>query len=516
MDPSVRLRQALRALLVVATLCLGLAAALAIVTVRWRRDSAAAAAAPKLDLEDPAVRNAAIAELVAGEGGGWDTFPDAEVGRLLQPGIDGHKVKNNKFVVSSNAFGLREKPFVMPKPAGTTRVVLLGDSFVFGEGVDAADRLGVFLQDGLTRHATGNKPKIECLHLGMTCWNIVAETAFLKRALSLVEPDLVFHVVIRNDLEDNPGTRGFGRMADFDPRHGERGEPLFQSHFPSIAFGLRDQNWIAYGLDWESRTRFEEAGRRVAELARLVEAGGGHYLMVDYYIGLLPASRHFIASRLRPEQVCYLPTALMQDDRYRISSGNPHWNRAGHELVARIAASLIRSRDLLPQLRFAEWPEADAAAKEWLEQGEREAAEEPRFDQTTGRRKIRPAIDFTRLDDVAAAQITGGVIRGGLAGPYAALVLQGGGARRLTVAGHGLARRELDGTKVTVFAEEAQLGEFRVSGDAKIDLSFDLPEPIAARPFISVRFVADDYAYAPADLRQHVVFALARVALTGG
>jgi hypothetical protein len=94
--------------------------------------------------------------------------------------------------------------------------------------------------------------------------------------------------------------------------------------------------------------------------------------------------------------------------------------------------------------------------------------------------------------------------------------LKGGGAHRLAITGRGLPRPELDGTRVTVFVEEARVGEFRVQPDRPIELSLPVPEPIAARPFVAVRFIADDYAYSRDDLRQHVVFALFHVALAGG
>src|SRR6185295_11805892 len=176
--------------------------------------------------------------------------------------------------------------------------------------------------------SSGATGPIECLHFGLDNWNIVAESAFLRRQLSLVAPDLVIHVIIRNDMEDNVGARGFGGMSSFNPLHPERGDGVFQARVPSVSFGNRQMNWIAHGLDWESRTRFEEAGRRVVDLARRIEEAGGRYLLLDYYAGLLPASRQFITSKLRPEQVAYLPTDLFQDDRFRISSENTHWNRA--------------------------------------------------------------------------------------------------------------------------------------------------------------------------------------------
>lgn len=506
MDPAARLRQAYRALLVTGVVAAG---ALAAAAWLYLRGGAPAAADPNARFDDPEVRKAAIAELVARGSGGWDSFPDPEVGRLLQPNLANQRIEG--YHVSTNAFGLREAAYVLPKPTGTTRVVLLGDSFVMGHGVEAGERFGAKLAEALRARAPGAGP-IECLHVGLNTWNIVAETAFLRRQLSLLQPDLVVHVIVRNDLEDNVGARGFGAMSNFNPAHPERGDGIFQTRVPSVAFGLRENNWIAHGLDEESRARFEDAGRRIADLARRVEAAGGRYVLLDYYTGLLPASRKFIAAQLRPEQVGYLPTALIQDKRYRIAADNAHWNPAGHELVARIAYSLVRSRKLLPGLALAEWSEADAAAAEWLGKGEAEAAEEPKFDVLPGRRRIRPALDFAALDEESAAQVTGGIQKGGLVGPYAAVVLQGGGAR-LKVAGRCLPRPELDGARVDVLVEAEKVGQFVVAAGQPVALDLPVPAAIAARPFVSVRFAADDWAYAGDDLRQHVVFALERVAL---
>lgn len=275
MDPTSRLRTDYRALLVLAAACLGLAAACVIL---WNRS---APAAPANDLDDPRVREAAIARIVAAGPGGWDTFPDPEVGRVLQPNIQ-HRMMSG-VDLSSDDLGLREGPVARPKPAGTTRVVLLGDSYVMGEAVAPQDRLGVFLAKALRERAGPQAGPIECLHFGLDSWNIVAEAAFLRRQLSLVQPDLVVHVIIRNDLEDNPGARGFGGMSSFDPLHAERGDGLFQVRAPMVAFKTREMNWIAHGLDGESRARFEDAGRRVADLARRVEAVGARYLLVDNY-----------------------------------------------------------------------------------------------------------------------------------------------------------------------------------------------------------------------------------------
>ena len=502
------------AILVLTITALGLAGAALLLWHRAHGNGAAGgAAAPGAGaaLDDPEVRKQAIAELVARGAGGFDSFPDREVGRLLQPSQK--EIAVWRIHIASDAYGLRERDFPLVKPAGTLRVILLGDSFVMGTAVEVPERLGALLEKALNERAGAAHGPIECLHFGIHAWNTLAEVAWLRRQLGLVKPDLVVQVMVKNDMEDNIGARGFGALASFNPDHPERGDGVFQSRWPQSSFGTRLNNWLESGLDWESRTRFEEAGAAVVRLAAEVEREGGRYLLVDYFSGSLPASRQFIASKLRPEQVCYLPTSLSKDERYRVAADDPHWNRAGHELVATMLYSLLQQRGLLPALALKPWSEADAAAADLEGKGRKEAEQEFVADRLPGRRRIGSSVDFEKLDDESAAQVHGGIFFGGVAAPYASLIVRAGGGRRLHVAGAGLSRPELDGVRVEVFVEEASVGSFAPHSSQPFELAFDLPDAVAARPFVTVRFVADDFVYAAGDLRQHQSFKLKRVAL---
>ena len=106
------------------------------------------------------------------------------------------------------------------------RVVLLGDSFVFGNSVRAEDRFGVLLEKELSaRSRSTTETGIEVLHIGIGSWNTRAQCSFLRRQLSDYDPDLVVQVFIGNDLDDNYGVRGFGTLADFDPKSARQREP---------------------------------------------------------------------------------------------------------------------------------------------------------------------------------------------------------------------------------------------------------------------------------------------------
>jgi hypothetical protein len=501
---SRRLAQAYRAILVLAATTAG-AAALAGWSLLRGHEGADGA------LFDESVRRAAIDELVTRGSGVWDTFPDATVARVLQPNLKGRAF--DTFTVDSNDLGLRERPFELRKPDGTTRVVLLGDSYVMGYGVAADERVGTWLQRLLQAHAHGAKGPIECLHFGVMTWNVVAECAFLRRQLSLVRPDLVVQVAVRNDVEDNPGARGMGSLSNFWPRWPERGDGLLFIEGPRFAFGTRENSWLHFALDGEGRARMEEGGRAIAELARKVEGAGGKYLLFDHCCGMLAESQRVYAAGLRAEQSLSFPTSISRDDRYRNSERDPHWNRAGHELAALYIYEAVRARGLLPGLTLDEVPEAKAAAARLLPEAQEEIDRPPSLKKLFERRRIEPELRFDKIDDDAAAQVTGGVVRGGLVSPYASLLLRCEGRHRLWVAGRGLGRGEIDGVHVTVSVDEAAVGTLTIAAGGRFETPFDLPDAIAGRPFVAVRFQADDFCYAPPDLRHDIVFALERVAL---
>src|SRR3990172_85594 len=69
----------------------------------------------------------------------------------------GHLVKNNKH-------GFREKDFSYPKPPGTYRIMVLGDSFTWGEGLAVQERYTAIAEKLLNEHFDDRK--FEVLNFG--------------------------------------------------------------------------------------------------------------------------------------------------------------------------------------------------------------------------------------------------------------------------------------------------------------------------------------------------------------
>ncbi len=126
-----------------------------------------------------------------------------------------------------NQLGFRGADTTLQKPDGVTRIVVLGDSFTFGEGVAAGEafpaRLERLLNDGAAR-------RYEVLNLGVPGYNTVQEVAYFReRGLSL-DPDLVMIAFTLSDAEE--GVLGL--------RVPSRTLPIRIKEFIKAHFGLYD------------------------------------------------------------------------------------------------------------------------------------------------------------------------------------------------------------------------------------------------------------------------------------
>jgi hypothetical protein len=468
-------------------------------------------------MQDPAVRERVVASLVARNPGIWDTHNDGMVGRVLQ-----HGLRNRPFgsiTVDSNDWGLRERPIEVPKPAGTVRVVLLGDSLVFGEGAAEADRAGVFLERFLAERAAAPAPRIEVLHVAIGSWNVLAECAFLRRQLSVIDPDLVFHLTTSNDLDDTDGVRGFGSKAAFSPQRREVADARVLMNYPEFVLGIGVSNNLVLGIDYEGRSRYEAASRAMLELQRALVSRGARYVAWFHWGGLNDFAKIHLTQGLSADEVLYNSRWFAADRSYWVSEQDSHWNRSGMERVAKLLFGAIQSRDLLPVLGLSAWDESLQILAE--EHGrELELLEgQPRYESFLEVQPVGQDFVVAELSAENVAHVNGGLDRRGRVSPYASFTMlnsHDGELRpgtRVGLRGRGLARPEIDGVRVQVFADEILLDTLEIAAEGEFEHSWPLPAEIDGRRFFAVRLVADDYAYDEQSLQHCVVFELERISV---
>jgi hypothetical protein len=105
--------------------------------------------------------------------------------------------------VRTNSFGLRDREYEASEFAreGGMRVLLLGDSFAFGQGVNMADHYGTKLESILR----GSGIDATVIKGGAPGWGTMQETLFAKDHFELFRPDIVVITFCGNDPTDDQG-----------------------------------------------------------------------------------------------------------------------------------------------------------------------------------------------------------------------------------------------------------------------------------------------------------------------
>lgn len=117
----------------------------------------------------------------------------------LRPGLEG---TFRGLSVRTNAQGLRgSRDFTLEKPAGTFRIVGLGDSNTFGWGVGEGETYLQIVQRKLDESAAVRRGRrFEVLNFGVPGYNTTMEVATYEHKAARFAPDLVIIHFIGNDL----------------------------------------------------------------------------------------------------------------------------------------------------------------------------------------------------------------------------------------------------------------------------------------------------------------------------
>jgi hypothetical protein len=99
--------------------------------------------------------------------------------------------------IRTNALGLRERP-IGPKQPGRPRILMLGDSVLFGWGVRVEDTCSRQLEDLLR---TRDGIDTETINSGVVGYNSYQEMMYLETRGDLIKPDAVVLLYVDNDID---------------------------------------------------------------------------------------------------------------------------------------------------------------------------------------------------------------------------------------------------------------------------------------------------------------------------
>ncbi|MDH3211643.1 MAG: SGNH/GDSL hydrolase family protein [Myxococcales bacterium] len=257
-----------------------------------------------------------------------------------------------------NRHGFRGADWERAPAPGVRRIVLLGDSFAFGEGVRVEHTLGARLQESVNEDSG---TATEVLTLAAGGWGTRDEINYLERAGIGFEPDLVIVVYVLNDAEYAGGLDLWGRF-----RQQYENRRLQSSYLASYVYAgfARRRLARAYIDDLVVRSRKQRGdwaasfgdlarGRRIAE-----SAGARFAVAIFPFLYELDAGYPFRPLHEMVAQFCTWNGIRVIDlfDAFEGHSDTDLWvhpsdqhpNEDGHRIAADALADFIRREHLLP------------------------------------------------------------------------------------------------------------------------------------------------------------------------
>ncbi len=395
---------ALTALIVVAICALLVALALPVLKSRLR-DQLVQTVAWTLTEEEREVLYRQAAD--AGKGI-WDVVPDPLVARVAKRGI---KTTRAGAEVRINNAGFRSsKPFKKKEP-GRFRIICLGDSFVFGQGGPEEDRfcdqIEAFYRD---QGITVEGKTIETYAIGIGGWTAVQEATYLSTRISSYEADVVLVLTVANDITDSYGVTGAGTTTRaFSPEHRDWGSAFF-SEKAGAAFGTLKQAALTTDICPEARDRWRKAMLALRRLSEVQTRRSGKILN-SVSIGPGPRARYFVETykrfyKLHGPETPFVVTSYFRSEETKLAHDS-HPNRRGHAIYANHYIHMLDRLGWLP-VPEGRLPPLDRRLS--LEIDPAQDHEQQRRYRREVIRRLRPVLDFTRLEQLDMLAFLGGIM----------------------------------------------------------------------------------------------------------
>lgn len=138
------------------------------------------------------------------------TRPDEHRGWSLKPGFAGWMMTGRPLWMQINSDGMRDREHALAAPPGTTRIAILGDSYMQGLTTSLEDTFAAFLERDLTRCRGAAAGPVEVLNFGVSGYGTAQELLTFRHQAAKYKPQIVLlafytnNDVFNNHRELNP------------------------------------------------------------------------------------------------------------------------------------------------------------------------------------------------------------------------------------------------------------------------------------------------------------------------
>ncbi len=261
----------------------------------------------------------------------------------------GYFNRSNGIVYKMNCYGLRGEDFPLSKPEGTKRILVLGDSFTFGEGVHLEDTFSRRLERLLAgKGPSGYFKRIEVINAGVGSRSTVNEINYYRQFAYRFEPDLVIVAYVLNDADYAGGLdlwEEFRQSYDWKPLHRSFLLSYCYERFARMTIGRRFVESIVANT-FSARSRWNRSFRYLWFGSDFACGQGSRYFVCIFpFMFDLTDSCPLLPVHERIRQACdgySIPWidlfSAFKGHRARdlwAHPSDPHPNALGHEIAAK-------------------------------------------------------------------------------------------------------------------------------------------------------------------------------------
>ncbi|MFX0194692.1 MAG: SGNH/GDSL hydrolase family protein [Candidatus Hodarchaeota archaeon] len=307
---------------------------------------------------------------------GWKHLPNHD-GRFIMSDFDIH--------VKINGQGLRDRPYSYQRQKGVFRIVVLGDSFTWGFGVE---------QDQIfTEIIERSQDNLEVINMGVSGYSTDQEYLLLKEEGLKYQPQLIMLMFFDNDIYENslavnyfiypkPKFSIVNAQLVLTNRPLPKVSPLRKVHYflrtHLITYNvlvrvlsynqtkpIRLSRKLASGITlWltgkKKENPFELTCAIISELKALSETCGAQLVIVkiatqDQALDFDNTKPNELAEYCHAQNIPFLDLAepfqdyLRSDNNHSLQFANDrHWNVNAHNRAARVIHSYLQSKGLIP------------------------------------------------------------------------------------------------------------------------------------------------------------------------